>query len=105
MNGEVLKQLRNIYGYNVAEMSKKLKITPNYLYEIERSQKKPSQSLIEKYAELFDLKPSSIMLLSEAYEDDTDKPAGSSFIRRLMISAIQSEIKRLEKQPISNLPR
>ena len=69
MIGEVLKRLRTIYGYKAIDVSEKLGISASYLSEIENGKKQPSLELLKKYAELFEIKLSSLILLSESYEE------------------------------------
>jgi Predicted transcriptional regulator len=69
--GEVLKKIRTIYGYTAKEMSSRLGISPSYLSEIENNKKRPSLDLLEKYSEIFEIKVSAIIAMSENYNDDT----------------------------------
>ncbi|WP_294379288.1 helix-turn-helix domain-containing protein [uncultured Clostridium sp.] len=68
--GEVLKKIRMIYGYKAKEMSTLLEISPSYLSEIENNKKKPSLDILEKYSEIFQIKVSSIIAMSENYNED-----------------------------------
>ncbi|MEK5358136.1 helix-turn-helix domain-containing protein [Paenibacillus sp. FSL L8-0709] len=88
MIGDILKKTRDIYGYKAKEMSVKLDISPSYLSEIENNKKKPSLDLLEKYAETFDMKVSTLILLSEDHDDaiKTNKP--QEFIKKMMIKLI-----------------
>lgn len=72
MYGTSLKRLRLIYGYKAKELSELLKITPGYLSEIENNKKNPSLDLLTKYSEIFDIKLSQLIKLSEDLNDETD---------------------------------
>lgn len=72
MYGTSLKRLRLIYGYKAKELSKLLEITPGYLSEIENNKKNPSLDLLSKYSEVFDIKLSQLIKLSEDLNDETD---------------------------------
>jgi len=85
--GSTLKSLRNIYGYSGKELSKKIEISPGYLSEIENNKKKPSINTLEKYAKVFDLKLSTLILLAE--EDLGELGKGESWIRKKMISFLE----------------
>lgn len=87
--GETLKSLRNIYGYSGKELSKKIKISPGYLSEIENNKKSPSLNILEKYSEEFDLKLSTLILLGE--EDEENLSKGKSWVRRKMISFLEEK--------------
>ena len=76
MIGEALKMFRNIHGYKAKELADLLEISPSYLSEIENGKKKsPSYELLEKYADVFDVKLSTLILFTEEYNQNkvTDK--------------------------------
>lgn len=93
--GDVLKRLRVIYDYKASEMSRMLNISPSYLSEIENGKKQPSLEHLRKYAEIFGIKLSSLILLSESYEEAEKDGKGSAMIRAMMISLIT----RMSKTP------
>ena len=94
--GDVLKHLRKIYGYKAVEMSKELGISTSYLSEIENGKKQPSLEHLKKYAQLFGIKLSSLILLSESYEEAEKSGKGTALIRSMMISLINSMSKSAE---------
>ena len=83
-----LKKLRNIYGFKASEMSTKLGISSSYLSEIENGKKQPSLELLTKYSEIFDIKLSSLILISETYEEAEAKGKGTLMIRNMMMHLI-----------------
>lgn len=89
MIGEILKRTRLIYGYKASDLSIKLDISPSYLSEIENNKKKPSLDLLEKYASVFDMKVSTLILLSEDHDDAVQKNGSQEFIKRMMIRFIE----------------
>lgn len=90
MIGEVLKRTRVIYGYKAGEMSAKLGISASYLSEIENNKKQPSLELLQKYADLYGIRLSSLILLSENMDEAEKSGKGTAFIRNMMIHLIQS---------------
>ncbi|CAM3275512.1 helix-turn-helix transcriptional regulator [Paenibacillus taichungensis] len=88
MIGDILKKTRSIYGYKAKDMSIKLDISPSYLSEIETNKKRPSLDILERYAEIFNMKVSTLILLSEDHDEaiKTNKP--QEFIKRMMIKLI-----------------
>lgn len=87
IDGTLLKQLRHIYGYSADTMCEKLHISRSYLSAIENNEKtgkQPSLDLLNRYAEVFEIRPSSLMLLSEEYKASK----AENFIRNLMIKLI-----------------
>lgn len=93
MIGDVLKRMRAIYGYKASEMSSALGISASYLSEIENNKKKPSLELLEKYADIYGIRLSSLILLSENMEDAEKAGKGTAFIRNMMMHLIQSMSK------------
>ena len=69
MIGDILKDTRAIYGYKAVEMSKLLGISQSYLSEIENNKKQPPLELLEKYSKIYGMKLSSLILISENYDD------------------------------------
>lgn len=91
MIGEVLKRTRTIAGYKAYEMSKLLGISNSYLSEIENNKKQPSLELLESYSEKMGLKLSTLILLSEQFDEVSkkDENKGKEFIRKKMIRLIE----------------
>lgn len=96
MIGDVLKKTRLIYGYKASEMSDMLQISKSYLSEIENNKKQPSYELLKKYSEVYDIKLSSLILLSESYEEATHMNKGDAFIRNMMIHLIDKMMPKEE---------
>jgi len=88
MMGDTLRRLRSIYGKKAKDMCAELGISASYLSEIENGKKQPSLELLEKYANIFDMKLSSLILLAENLEKVKGKKDGSIFIRNLMLKLI-----------------
>lgn len=97
MIGDILKRTRAIYGYKASEMSEMLQISKSYLSEIENNKKKPSLELLEKYSEIYGMKLSSLILLSENFDDANNQNKGDKFIRNMMIKFIDQMTPDLEE--------
>lgn len=102
MIGDVLKRTRTIYNYKASEMSKLLEISPSYLSEIENGKKQPSLELLEKYAKIYGIKLSSLILLSENFDDAQKHDGGNALIRNLMMNLIRGLTPRAEEQVHEN---
>lgn len=98
MIGDVLKRTRAIYGYKASAMSSLLGISASYLSEIENNKKQPSLELLEKYANIYGIRLSSLILLSENMEKAETLGKGTIFIRNMMIQLIQSMSKTVSDQ-------
>jgi transcriptional regulator with XRE-family HTH domain len=88
MIGDVLKRTRAIYGYKASEMSSMLGISNSYLSEIENNKKQPSLDLLQNYANIFGIKLSSLILLSENFEEAAKGNKGQEFIKNMMLRLI-----------------
>lgn len=75
MIGEALRLLRIFNGYKSVEVAEKIGMAQSYVSEIENGRKQPSLDVLEKYAKLFGMKLSTLLLFAESIEEDGDKKA------------------------------
>lgn len=69
MLNRALKLLRTYHQIKQVDLAKRLEIGNSYLSEIENGLKKPSIDLLQKYAVVFKIPVSSIILFSEKIEE------------------------------------
>jgi len=69
MLNRALKLLRTYHQIKQFELAKRLGVSSSYLSEIETGAKTPGVDLLEKYAEIFKMPVSSILLFSEKLND------------------------------------
>ena len=65
MLNEALKQIRKFHQLKQVELAKELGISKSYLSEIESCRKPVSMDLLQKYAEVFSVPASSLLMFSE----------------------------------------
>lgn len=82
-------KMRIIYGYKASELSSELGISASYLSEIENGKKQPPLELLQKYAEIYGVKLSSLVLLSEKMDDAERLGKWKKFIATAMERLIQ----------------
>ena len=70
MFGEALRLLRIFNGYKSVELAQKLEISQSYVSEIENNKKQPTIEILDKYASVFDMKKSTLLLFVESLEND-----------------------------------
>lgn len=71
MLGEALRLIRVFHDRKQVELAKDLGISQSHLSDIERGEKTPSQDLVAKYAEVFDVPISSIWFFDEQLASGT----------------------------------
>jgi transcriptional regulator with XRE-family HTH domain len=88
MIGDVLKRTRAIYGYKATEMSSMLGISNSYLSEIENNKKQPSLEILQNYSKILGIKLSSLILLSEDFEEASKNNKSQEFIKNMMLRLV-----------------
>lgn len=96
MIGDVLKRMRTIYGYKASELHPMLGISSSYLSEIENNKKQPSLELLRNYSDIFGIKLSSLIMLSENLEEAEKNNKGQAFIKTMMVNLVKLMSKGLE---------
>lgn len=71
MLNEALRLVRVFHNINQSQLAERLGISRSYLSEIESGKKAASIELLEKYSDIFDVPPSSLLLFSEHLEENT----------------------------------
>lgn len=90
MLNRALRLLRTYHQFTQVVLAKRLDISNSYLSEIETGSKTPGIELLEKYAEVFKMPVSSIMLFSETM----NKPNRPS--DRIRVGAADKILRLLE---------
>ncbi|MNO77619.1 Transcriptional regulator ClgR [compost metagenome] len=96
MIGDVLKRTRVIYGYKASEMSSLLGISNSYLSEIENNKKQPSLDILQSYSKILGIKLSSLILLSENFDEAEKQNRSQEFIKSMMLRLINFMSKNEE---------
>ena len=71
--GEALRLLRIFNGYKSAELAQKLELSQSYVSELENGKKQPTMEVLDKYAKVFGMKKSTLMLFAESLEGEEIK--------------------------------
>jgi transcriptional regulator with XRE-family HTH domain len=91
MIGEALRLIRVFHNLKQTEVAQKLGISKSYLSEIESGIKEPTLQLIGRYAEVFDIPPSSILFFAENVQNGSATKA-----RRIVAGKILSLLRYVE---------
>ena len=73
MIGEALRLLRVYNDVKLTELAKEFEVSPGFLSEIETDKRRPNLEIIERYANRFNVRPSSIMFFGEELDRSTLK--------------------------------
>lgn len=90
MLNRALRLLRTYHQLKQVELAQRLGISNSYLSELEKGEKTPGLDLLEKYAEVFKMPVSSILLFSETLDD------GHKVGSRLKFAAADKILRLLE---------
>jgi transcriptional regulator with XRE-family HTH domain len=73
MIGKALRTMRIFHDLTQKDLAEKLEISTSHLSEIESGKKTPTLSLLERYANVFNIPISSIMFFSENLDQDNPR--------------------------------
>jgi len=90
MLNRALRLLRTYHQLTQIELAKRLGISNSYLSEIESGDKHPGLDLLNKYAEIFKMPASSILLFSESLAGEGKRG------RKLRVVATEKILRLLE---------
>ena len=66
---EILRLLRNAYNYTLDDLAKILGISKQYLSEIERGTRRPTDEIIKKYSNTFEIDEETIRYFKDNNTD------------------------------------
>lgn len=95
--GELLKKLRLIYNFKAVDVCQKIGISASYLSEIEHNKRIPPIDLLQKFSELFGIKLSTLILMSEEYRELQEMNKAEIFIQKKMIQLVNKYSTDLEE--------
>lgn len=84
----ILKQLRDIHGYKIAELADKLDISQSYLSEIENGKKQMSIDILNTLSDIYDTKPSTLIRLMERCEEAEQSEKSPIEIQKMLIQFV-----------------
>jgi len=97
MLGEALRLIRVFHDMKQKELAQRLDISQSHLSDIERGQKTPSQEIVARYAELFELPVSSIWFFNEQLETDL-KPSAIDRARGVVADKVLDFLRLIERR-------
>ena len=100
--GEALRLLRIFNGYKSAELAKKLELSQSYVSELENGKKQPTMEVLDKYAKVFEMKKSTLMLFAESLEGEEIKNDKKQRIARagMKLLKILEKVGELDRKSV-----
>ena len=98
MIGEALRLLRIFNGYKSAELAEMLEISQSYVSEIENNKKQPSMEILDKYASIFDMKKSTLLLFAESLEEDKNDKKQRVALAGMKLLKILEKVGKMEDE-------
>lgn len=98
--GEALRLLRIFNGYKSAELAQLLNLSQSYVSELENGKKQPTMDVLDRYAKVFEMKKSTLLLFAESLENDEVKSDKNQRIARagMKLLKILEKVKEFENE-------
>lgn len=100
MLGEALRLIRVFHDLKQNELARQLGVSQSHLSDIERGEKTPSQEIVAKYAETFELPVSSIWFFDEQLSVGPDK-SGIDRARGVIADKVLDFLRVVERRRAS----
>lgn len=89
MLAEALRLIRVFHDIKQQELADRLGLSKSYISELESGRKIPSMEVIQKYADLFCIPPSSILFFSESLGNPSKAKRSKSAIAGKVLQFLQ----------------
>lgn len=87
---EALRLVRVFHDKKIKDLAAELDISPSFITDIEKGNKKPSLELVDKYAKVFNTTKSALLFFSEEIEKGTSKSKCKMLIRDYMLKFLKA---------------
>lgn len=91
---EALRLVRVFHDKKIKDLAEELNVSPSYITDIEKGNKKPSLEMVNKYAKVFKTTSSALLFFSEGLDIDKKRGKCKLLIREYMLKFL----KALEEQ-------
>jgi len=102
MINNALKMIRQYHSLNQTQLAAKLFISTSYLSELESGKKEPTLELLQKYATIFNVPLSSLIVFSETLEGEHNVSKVRSFVSKKMQKILEWIADRDEQKSAEN---
>lgn len=87
---EALRLVRVFHDKKIKELAEELNVSPSYITDIEKGNKKPSLELINKYASVFQTTSSALLFFAEELDEEKDRGRCKIAIRNYMLKFLKA---------------
>jgi transcriptional regulator with XRE-family HTH domain len=101
MLNKALRLMRVFHDLSQKDLAEKLGISKSYLSEIESGKKTLTLDLLNRYSEIFDIPPSSIMFFSESLNSDLKTEKLRTFISSKVITLLNFIAEKSAYDPVA----
>ena len=84
-----LKTIRQYHNLNQTQLAIKLSISTSYLSELESGKKEPTLDMLQRYAKVFNVPLSSLVVFSETLAGEHTVTKARSFISKKMLKILE----------------
>jgi transcriptional regulator with XRE-family HTH domain len=89
MISSALKVVRQYHNLNQTQLAEKLDISTSYLSELEAGKKEPTLELLKRYAVVFNVPLSSLVVFSESLDGAHSKSKLRAFLSKKMLKILE----------------
>ncbi|DAB10113.1 TPA: transcriptional regulator [Candidatus Gastranaerophilales bacterium HUM_16] len=87
---EALRLVRVFHDKKIKDLAAELDVSPSFITDIEKGNKKPSLELVDKYAKVFNTTKSALLFFSEEIEKGASKSKCKMLIRDYMLKFLKA---------------
>lgn len=89
MISTAIKAIRQYHNLTQTQLAEKLSISTSYLSELESGKKEPTLEMLNKYASVFNVPLSSLVVFSETLEGAHSISKARSFVSKKMLKILE----------------
>lgn len=99
MINRALKVVRQYHNINQTQLAGKLSISTSYLSELESGKKEPTLEILQRYASLFNVPLSSLVVFSEALDGTQSVSKARAFVSKKMLKILEWIVDQSDEEP------
>ena len=89
MLNKALKIVKQYHNLNQTQLAGKLSLSTSYLSELESGRKEPTLDILDRYAKLFNMPLSSLLVFSETLDGTHSQSKARAFFSKKMLRILE----------------